>query len=270
MNEKTLDGIRVDGVPLADVLKDQRDNRIIEVRDREVAVQVRNKKKHKHGRFVYASSQRISSKDRRAGKPRYLSMKQLEEAKMEKQIQTINKEGLTAVEAIYVAFKENNWNDLKSSEIAFATDLKLTSVSSIISKMTKDGMLSREEREPRKFYYSVSEECEDVGRVAWVNMYRELDARLKREKNKKKKSVKDLETIEAKLKKKEKKDTPAEVVENQPPFGNDPRAPEDVANEIHELVNKLDVLVGEACKAGLTVEISQGQASVDSKVYKEY
>ena len=88
--ERQFDGIKVDGIPLADVIKDQRDNRIITVRDREVAVQCRNRKRHGLRKFTYAPHQRILPKDRKPSKGRHLSNKELEEVIMEKEIQRLS------------------------------------------------------------------------------------------------------------------------------------------------------------------------------------
>jgi DNA-binding MarR family transcriptional regulator len=253
--EREFDGIKVDGMPLADVIKDQRDNRII---------QCRNRKRHGLRKFTYAHHQRILPKDRKPSKGRHLSNKELEEVIMNEGIEKINKEGLTMVEAIYLAFKENNWKALRSPEIAFATDVKLPNVSSILSKMTKDGMLVREEKERRKYYYSVSPELEDFGRMAWLKMYREIDNRLKKEKKKPKVA---------------KKSKVEKVVENQPvddktlsiaPAGSE-ESREDVAKGIHESIKYLNLEIANAHVEGLTVEMKQDENGVVKvRVYKEY
>lgn len=269
-NERQFDGIRIDGVPLADVLKDQRDNRVIMVRDKEVAVQVKCKKRHPVGKFVYRQHQKMFTRDHKPGKGRYLSRKELEEVKMDKEVVKINKEGLTIVEAIYVAFKENGWRELRNNEIAHATGIKLTSSSSVISKMAKDGMLEREQREPRKFYYKVSEDCQELGVVGWTNMYREADNRLKKE------------ARQSKVKKPKKTKSLSKVVGNQPVekevVGNQPdddvlinSAYKNIATQIHSLVSELGSMMQTAQAMGLQVDIiAKSGEELKSRVYKEF
>lgn len=252
--ERDFDGIRVDGVPLADVLKDQRDNRTIMVRDREVAVQMKSKKKHPVGKFIYAPHQKMYQKDMKPGKGRYLSRKELEEAKMEKDIKKINTEGLTLVESIYVAFRENGWASMKSIELAHAVGSIQTSISSIVSKMTKDGMMTRAELKPNRYYYQISDECKGLGRIGWANMYREMDSRLKKEKKSKP------------TKKKAKK---AKVVGNQPVLKSDSNY-EKLANKIHRLVENLSVAVQAAERMGLKVDLEITKDNCHSRVYKEF
>ena len=160
---------------------------------------------------------------------------------MNEGIEKINKEGLTMVEAIYLAFKENNWKALRSPEIAFATDVKLPNVSSILSKMTKDGMLVREEKERRKYYYSVSPELEDFGRMAWLKMYREIDNRLRRE-SKNSSVSKKVKTAKQKVTK---------IVEETNKETRDRQA----AEIIHVLGDKLNLALKNAIVMGLNVDL---------------
>lgn len=265
--ERQFDGVRMNGVPLADVLKDQRDNRIIKVRDREVAVQMKSKKKHSHGKFAYATTHRIHKKDLKPAKGRHLSIRELEEAKMEKEIRKINKEGLTQPEAIYMAFKENGWKELRTPEVGYAIGIKggIKSINPIIYKMKLGGMLTCEKRGHKKFFYQVPEDIQGLGRVGWANMYREIDNDFKRKQNEKKKS------IQFKPSSSNQSSTPSISSNVRSELsGNTPRDPADVANDIHRLVDDLDRLAAEARSIGLTVKISQSDIAIDSKVYKEY
>lgn len=254
MNERNLDGIRVDGVPLAEVIKDQRDNRVINHMSREVSVQMKCKKRHPIGKFVYSSHQKFYPKDRKPSKGRYLTKKELEEAIMEKEIKKINAKGLTIVEAIYIVFKENGWGDLKSRDISFSCDIKQQNISPILSKMFQCGMVDREEKEPNRFYYRVNMSWVEVGRLRWAKKYRDFESELKRMRRKsvKKKDgqvTTNKKAIWEKVGPAKQKATP--IVKETNKETRDRQA----AEIIHLLVDKLNFALKNAIVMGLNIDI---------------
>jgi hypothetical protein len=253
--ERALDGIRLDGRPLADVIVNQKDTRIIKVRNSEVYV---HKKKRGAKLPPFRQHQRMRTKDSKPSKVKYISKKQIEEEVMQKEIKKISDPDLTGAESVYVAFKINDWRAMRSRQIGYSTGKSAASIGALMSTMTKNGMLVREEKEPKKFYYSVSEDCQDLGRIGWGNMHRKFvnETVAKRKKTKKAKSPKKTST------------------------SSTPTWDERKADAVHRAVDKLNTAIRDAMIQGLNVDINiltaeyEGDKKqspiIDHKVYKEF
>jgi DNA-binding HxlR family transcriptional regulator len=268
MGERQFDKININGVPLAEVLKDQRDNRIIEVRGRQIAVQRKHSKQRRSKKFVFAHHQKMSFKDRAPGKCRHLSLKEIEEVKMQRDVKKINADGLTNVEAVYVAFKENDFKELRSSEITYATGVNPGSISGILSILVKHDVLYRERDKvmPRRFYYRMDEAVRELGREGFVRMHNDIAAKRKKPKK-------------AKAKKAPKPSVPQGTTGKPAPTKADDakkvpgvfRDDKDIAADLHKAVEGLEWVLKEAQQAGLSVELIYPHVdTVYFKVYREY
>jgi DNA-binding HxlR family transcriptional regulator len=269
MGERQFDKININGVPLAEVLKDQRDNRIIEVRGRQIAVQRKHSKQRRSKKFVFAHHQKMSFKDRAPGKCRYLSLKEIEEVKMQRDVKKINTGGLTNVEAVYMAFKENDFKKLRSPEINYATRVNPGSISGILSTLVKHDILSREKDEimPRRFYYRMDEAARELGREGFVRMYNDIVA--KRKKSKKAKANRTLKAPKPSMPQGAmgKSTVTVEVKAKEVPSKSD----QGIAANLHKIVDRLEVALEEAQQAGLSVELIYPHVdTVYFKVYREY
>jgi hypothetical protein len=257
VERKEMYGISVGGIPLDKVIEDQRDKRIIKIRDQEVIVSLKRKKKPPIKKPPWRQNQRIKSKDSKPSKVRYLTKREIEEEAMEKEIKKIDREGLTVAESIYLAFKENEWKGLRSAQIGHAIGKPPNNTSALVSVMKKNGMLVMEEREHNKFYYSVSEDCQELGRVGWGNMFREIQNRVRHERK-------------AKTKQRVGKDVgggPEKVKDETPlAFGSAQK----LAADVRKHTGNLDAAIEDARLAGLQVDLKTEDGALKVKVYKEF
>jgi hypothetical protein len=207
------------------------------------------------------------------GKVRYLTKKEIEGEVMEKEIKVIDTEGLTGAESIYEAFIKNDWKPLSSSQLAHSTKKNIGSIGALVSTFCKNNMLIRHKEGPKKFYYTVSEDCQGIGRIGWGNMFREFVNRERDGRKKKKKKQKPSVSHKAKKIAETKR---AQVTIKTPDHGIMMSS----AQTFHRCVDKLNLALKNVILLGLKVDIQivdcdyEGRKErglmVDHRVYREF
>jgi hypothetical protein len=266
--QDNLDNITLNSIPLAEALPEIRDKRIINIRDKAIQAMEKGIKGAKPiKKAPWRQHQKMCTKDFKPGKGRHLTKKEIEEEIMERDIKKINAEGLTGAECIYVAFKEMDWRELRTPEITFATDKAYASISALLSTMQKNGMLVRREKEPKKFYYKVAEDCQGLGRVGWSNMVKEMQNTTRKDNYKKKKS-KELEKVS-----KNPIAPVATVKTEEVNMASELAGDKQVARNVRSYLEKLNLAIGNAEKRGLVTEITivhvVGGIRVEGRIIRE-
>jgi hypothetical protein len=115
-------------------------------------------------------------------------------------------------------------------------------------------MLVREEKSPRKFYYTVSEDCQGIGRMGWGNMVRDIQSKHRKSHPSYKKQLKQIAP--------------------DPTFSGK-NLDSQLAKEVHITIKRLNVAIKNACDQNLTVELEvinqEGSCPhVQDRVFKEF